>query len=138
MGRFDQRMVKLETILPKHIAASTLKTEPSIEEEYKRAPASPYVANGASTDPYYTDPHRDHPSSEPMPLRMMAEDEMEVEPGPPVPPGEPAIPINHTTLAGLLLEWPSVRELTKHHIEREGIRYISEYPISQESSTALF
>lgn len=137
MGRFDQRMVKLETILPKHIAASTLKTEPSIEEEYKRAPASPYVANGASTDPYYTDPHRDHPSSEPMPLRMMAEDEMEVEPGPPVPPGEPAIPINHTTLAGLLLEWPSVRELTKHHIEREGIRYISEYPISQEQNRGV-
>ena len=121
MGRFYQRMVKLETILPKHIAASTLKTEPSIEE-YKRAPASSCLANGASKNSYYTDPHREYQSSEPMPLRMMVEDEREVEPGPPIPPGEPAIPINHTTRAGLLLEWPSVRELTKHHIEREGIR----------------
>ncbi|GKU08132.1 unnamed protein product [Fusarium langsethiae] len=72
-----------------------------------------------------------------MPLRMKAKYEMEVEPGPPVPPGEPAIPINHTTLAGMLLEWPSVRELTKYHIERGGIRYISEYPISQEQNRGV-
>ncbi|KAM0221092.1 hypothetical protein ACHAPA_003443 [Fusarium lateritium] len=135
LGRFDQRLVKMELLLPKHIAASALKTETSVDDEYKRAPASPYVANGA--DPYYNDVHRDHPSSEPMPLRMMAEDEMEVEPGPPVPPGEPAIPINHTTLAGLLLDWPGVRDLTRHHIEREGIRYISEYPISQEQNRGV-
>ncbi|EXM32552.1 hypothetical protein FOTG_02874 [Fusarium oxysporum f. sp. vasinfectum 25433] len=137
LGRFDQRLIKMESLLPKHIATSTLKTKSSVEDEYKRAPASPYVANGASVDPYYNDAHRDHPSSEPMPLRMMAEDEMEVEPGPPVPPGEPAIPINHTTLAGLLLEWPSIRELTKHHVEREGVRYISEYPISQEQNRGV-
>ncbi|KAI1041745.1 hypothetical protein LB505_010259 [Fusarium chuoi] len=137
LGRFDQRLIKMESLLPKHLATSALKTESSVEDEYKRAPASPYVANGASVDPYYNDAHRDHPSSEPMPLRMMAEDEMEVEPGPPVPPGEPAIPINHTTLAGLLLEWPSIRELTKHHVEREGVRYISEYPISQEQNRGV-
>ncbi|KAI1009676.1 hypothetical protein LB504_003578 [Fusarium proliferatum] len=137
LGRFDQRLIKMESLLPKHLATSALKTESSVEDEYKRAPTSPYVANGASVDPYYNDAHRDHPSSEPMPLRMMAEDEMEVEPGPPVPPGEPAIPINHTTLAGLLLEWPSIRELTKHHVEREGVRYISEYPISQEQNRGV-
>ncbi|PNP54017.1 hypothetical protein FNYG_15648 [Fusarium nygamai] len=137
LGRFDQRLIKMESLLPKHLATSARKTESSVEDEYKRAPASPYVANGASVDPYYNDVHRDHPSSEPMPLRMMAEDEMEVEPGPPVPPGEPAIPINHTTLAGLLLEWPSIRELTKHHVEREGVRYISEYPISQEQNRGV-
>jgi hypothetical protein len=127
----------MESQLFELMATSALKTEPSVEDEYKRAPASPCVANGASVDPYYNDAHRDHPSSEPMPLRMMAEDEMEVEPGPPVPPGEPAIPINHTTLAGLLLEWPSIRELTKHHVEREGVRYISEYPISQEQNRGV-
>ncbi|KPA35556.1 hypothetical protein FLAG1_11735 [Fusarium langsethiae] len=95
LGRFDQRLIKMESLLPKHIATSTLKTESSVE------------------------------------------DKMEVEPGPPVPPGEPAIPINHTTLAGLLLEWPSIRELTKHHVEREGVRYISEYPISQEQNRGV-
>ncbi|KAJ0128354.1 hypothetical protein HZ326_28549 [Fusarium oxysporum f. sp. albedinis] len=137
LERFDQRLIKMESLLPKHIATSTLKTEPSVEDEYKRAPASPYVANGASVDQYYDDAHHDPPSTEPMPLRMMAEDDMEIEPGPPVPPGEPAIPINHTTLAGLLLEWPSIRELTKHHVEREGVRYISEYPISQEQNRGV-
>ncbi|KAL3584544.1 hypothetical protein FPOAC2_14324 [Fusarium poae] len=130
LGPFDQRLIKMESLLLEHIATSALEAETSVGDEYKRAPASPYVTNGA--DPYYNDGYRNHPSSEPMPLHMMAEDEMEVEPGPPVPPGEPAIPINHTTLAGLVLDWPGARDLTRHRIEREGIQYISEYPISQE------
>ncbi|EXL39362.1 hypothetical protein FOCG_18035 [Fusarium oxysporum f. sp. radicis-lycopersici 26381] len=137
LERFDQRLINVESLLPMHIATLRPKTEPSVEDEYKRAPASPYFVNGGSVDPYYNDAHRDHPSSEPMPLRMVAEDDMEVEPGPPVAPGEPAIPINHTTLAGLLLEWTSIRELTKHHVEREGVRYISEYPISQEQNRGV-
>ena len=70
----------------------------------------------------------------PLPLRMMAEDEIEAEPGPPVPPGEPAIPINHTTLAGLLLDWPDIRELTASLIENEGIKFVGEFPISQEQN----
>ncbi|KAI8725167.1 Zn(2)-C6 fungal-type domain-containing protein [Fusarium sp. LHS14.1] len=138
IGRFDQRLVKMESLLPKHAPTLQLKTEPATDDDFKRAPASPYVSNGASSENYYpNEPQRDHPSAEPIPLRMMPEDEMEVEPGPPVPPGEPAIPINHTTLAGLLLEWPSIRELTKHHLEQEGIRYISEYPISQEQNRGV-
>lgn len=135
-GRFDQRLVKMESLLPK-TASALMKSEHIAEDEYKRLPHSPYPTNGTHGDAYYHEPPRDHPSSEHAPLRMMAEDEMEAEPGPPVPPGEPAIPINHTTLAGLLLEWPSIRELTKHHLEREGIRYISEYPISQEQNRGV-
>ncbi|EGX96258.1 C6 finger domain protein, putative [Cordyceps militaris CM01] len=68
---------------------------------------------------------------------MLPEDELETEPGPPPPVGEPAIPINHTTLAGLLLDWPSIQEMTKHHTEREGITYVGEYPISQEQNRGL-
>ncbi|KAF7550985.1 hypothetical protein G7Z17_g5342 [Cylindrodendrum hubeiense] len=139
LGRFDQRLVKMESLLPKNSSPLQLKHEPAAEEEYKRPPPSPYITNGNSGgEPYYPNEQpRDHPSSDHMPLRMMAEDEMEVEPGPPVPPGEPAIPINHTTLAGLLLDWPSIRELTKHLLEREGIRFISEYPISQEQNRGV-
>ncbi|EXL39305.1 hypothetical protein FOCG_18076 [Fusarium oxysporum f. sp. radicis-lycopersici 26381] len=137
LGRFDQRLITMESLLPKHVATSALKTEPPVEDEYKRTPASPYVANSGSVHPYNDVAHSDPPSSDPMALHMIAEDEMEVEPGPPVPPGEPAIPINHTTLAGLLLQWPSIRELTKHHVEREGVRYISEYPISQEQNRGV-
>jgi hypothetical protein len=137
IGRFDQRLIKMETLMPKNVVALEMKTEPVVDEEYKRAPTSPYGANGTNEPYYANDAPRDHASSEHMPLRMMAEDEMEVEPGPPVPPGEPAIPINHTTLAGLLLEWPSIRELTKHLLEREGIRFISEFPISQEQNRGV-
>ncbi|KAF4455906.1 hypothetical protein F53441_1843 [Fusarium austroafricanum] len=47
LGQFDQRSIKMESLLPKHIATSTLKTGSSVEDEHKRAPALPYVANGA-------------------------------------------------------------------------------------------
>ncbi|KAF4961769.1 hypothetical protein FSARC_10107 [Fusarium sarcochroum] len=122
----------MESLWSKHIATTGLETIPTANNEFKRTPASPCTTIASSANAYYNEAHWDHKSSEP--LRMMAEDELKVELGPSVPPGEPAIPFNHTTLAGLLLEWPSVRELTKHHIERETIRYISEYPISQEQN----
>ncbi|KAF4469740.1 hypothetical protein FALBO_3361 [Fusarium albosuccineum] len=85
-------------------------------------------------DPYYHEPHPDRPSSKPIPPPMLVEDEVETEPGPPVPPGDSAIPINHTALAGLLLEWPSISELTERHVAKAGIRYVREYPISQEQN----
>jgi hypothetical protein len=102
--------------------------EPMQEEQMQREQMHPEPMNPESM-------HRDqmHPDQMPQ-MRMMMDDEMETEPGPPVPPGEPAIPINHTTLAGLLLEWPPIRELTKQHVEREGLRYVSEFPISQEQN----
>lgn len=136
---FNARLKDVESRSNNHVGAIELKSEPVVEEEYKRISESPYISNGttSATDSYYPTEIRQHSAPEHMPLRMMAEDEMEIEPGPPVPPGEPAIPINHTTLAGLLLEWPSIRELTKHHLEREGVRFISEYPISQEQARGV-
>lgn len=68
------------------------------------------------------------------PIQPMAEDELEAEPGPPVPPGEPAIPINHTTLAGLLLEWPAIRDLTQDHLVRHNIHFVNEFPIRVEQN----
>lgn len=161
VGRLDQRLNKMEALLPRSLSTPDVKPDPSsMDEEFNRSRGSPYVTNGESTNGFYRSepplpppqppqlmeqsqsqplpppPPMEQPQ-EPVPMRMIAEDEVEVEPGPPVPPGEPAIPINHTTMASLLLEWPSIRELTKHHVEREGIRYISEYPISQEQSRGL-
>lgn len=140
ISHFDRRMLKIETLLPKTLSPVQLKPEPAMEDEYKR-PTSPYPnGTAASIEPYYppNDAPRDHPStSDHHPSRLVEDDIGEVEPGPPVPPGEPAIPINHTTLASLLLEWPSIRELTRHHLEKEGVRYISEYPISQEQNRGV-
>lgn len=136
-GRMDERLTKMETTFARGGASIPVKPDPIMDEEMKARLRSPIVTNGSSSEPYYPpDPVRDvmQPSSEVAPLRMMAEDAVEAEPGPPVPPGEPAIPINHTTLAGLLLEWPSIRELTRHHLEREGIRFVGEFPIGQEQN----
>lgn len=133
--RMDERLTKMETIFAP--GGRPVVVKPDLDEETKARLRSPAVPNGGSADAYYpADPSRDvMPAlTEGAPLHMMAEDTMEAEPGPPVPPGEPAIPINHTTLAGLLLEWPSIRELTKHHLDREGIRFVGEYPIGQEQN----
>ncbi|ERS95930.1 hypothetical protein HMPREF1624_07464 [Sporothrix schenckii ATCC 58251] len=52
--------------------------------------------------------------------------------GPVVKPNESAIPSNHTTLAGLLLTWPSIRERVHHLLVEQGIQHLPEYPIRQE------
>ncbi|KAI6784471.1 uncharacterized protein J7T54_006516 [Emericellopsis cladophorae] len=134
---FENRLVKVETKVDTNFtqgaAPPLFKASSTNDEGIKTRPQSPSLPNGASG--YYP---QDYPSNGTMgpeqaaAMRMMAEDVGETEPGPPVPPGEPAIPINHTTLAGLLLEWPSIRDLTKVHVEREGIKYVSEYPIGLE------
>ncbi|KHO10734.1 glycoside hydrolase family 76 [Metarhizium robertsii ARSEF 23] len=67
----------------------------------------------------------------------MAEDRLEEEPGHPVPPGEPAIPINHTTPAGFLLAWPSIYRIVGPHLRAKGIKHITEYPISHEQNQCI-
>ncbi|CAK7211799.1 hypothetical protein SBRCBS47491_001242 [Sporothrix bragantina] len=52
--------------------------------------------------------------------------------GPGVKPDESAIPSNHTTLAGLLLTWPTIRERVQHLLQEQGIKNELEYPIRQE------
>lgn len=137
IGRMDQRMTKMETNFS-GMSAMQAKSELG-DPHFKDASGAPFQCNAAPPDQYDpNDAPRDHITRpEPTPMQMMAEDELEAEPGPPVPPGKPAIPINHTTLNSLLLEWPSIRELTKHHVEREGIQHINEFPISQEQNRGL-
>lgn len=70
-------------------------------------------------------------------LRQGEYDNIEAEPGPMVPPGRPAIPPNHTTLASLLLKWPSIDNMVHHILLDEGIRYVEEYPIRQEQQRGV-
>lgn len=129
----NERMTRLETVFTQNGGASLVRPDPATQG-IKTQPASPLLTNGGAMGQYFAPdaPHDLGVPQDQAPLMRMMEDDPEAEPGPPVPPGEPAIPMNHTTLAGLLLEWPSIRELTKHLVEREGIRYVSEYPIAQE------
>ncbi|KAK3378604.1 hypothetical protein B0H63DRAFT_252269 [Podospora didyma] len=65
------------------------------------------------------------------------EDETEAEPGPRVKPGVPAIPVNHTTLAALLLKWRSIENLVRHHLDAENVKFVDEFPIRQEEKRGL-
>lgn len=153
-GHMDDRLTKMEAVFSRTPNFLQLKPDPSQDAELKPMsmpiPDSPRPPDEqlVSRSPM-DDISRDHPvlSTELLPaesaptrpaaITFMAEDEIETEPGPPVPPGEPAIPINHTTLARLLLEWEPIRDLTRHHLEREGVKFISEYPISQEQNRGI-
>ncbi|UKZ72974.1 hypothetical protein TrVFT333_000611 [Trichoderma virens FT-333] len=153
-GHMDDRLTKMEVVFSRTSSLFQPKRDPSHDPELKPMsipiPSSPhppdeYMANRSPVDEISRDqpvlstetvPAESVPT-EPVATTFMAEDEIEAEPGPPVPPGEPAIPINHTTLAGLLLDWDPIRELTRNHLEREGIKFVSEYPISIEQNRGI-
>ncbi|KHN96932.1 C6 zinc finger domain-containing protein [Metarhizium album ARSEF 1941] len=141
VGRMDNRMTKLEASIGGHANGNFVKMDSVTEEEQlKTLPRSPFEEEPESAHQFYNSgPCRGDLDArvERAPLELMAEDELEAEPGPVVPPGEPAIPINHTTLAGLLLEWPCISDIVKPHLEAEGIRHIKEYPMSHEQSRGI-
>jgi hypothetical protein len=140
-GRMPPVPVKPEPIIEDDhkVHGSPQTNSNTTSEHYSVSEASRDVAASTETAPSETTLHPGHGPehyhhNESSQLQVVAEDEVERDPGPPVPPGEPAIPINHTTLAGLLLEWASIKELTSKHLLKEGVRFISEYPISIEQS----
>ncbi|PHH76672.1 hypothetical protein CDD82_3889 [Ophiocordyceps australis] len=134
--RMSGRIVTLETSFSKFSGCSPTKPGSLPDEEMKNARNHSVAVSNASDDHFLDDDDAPQDVSHlgRLPLHLMADDEMEAEPGPPVPPGEHAIPINHTTLAGLLLEWPPIKELTKHHVESAGIRHVGEFPIGPEQN----
>ncbi|KAK8145308.1 hypothetical protein G3M48_004636 [Beauveria asiatica] len=131
--RMDERLTNIESALE---ADANLKLDPvargnpTTDDQHKTGGTSftqEKVTKSSSQDPVAAGPDQ----------TIWPEDEVETKPGPPPPLSEPAIPMNHTTPAGLLLNWPSIQELTKHHLEREGVGYVGEYPISQEQNRGL-
>lgn len=140
LHRLESRINKVETMVTNgSIGNSHYKTDPASQEDFDTPNHSTFGREiKADSQLYEEDTSQDylksHSESLPQP---MAEDEPEAEPGPPVPPGEPAIPINHTTLAGLLLNWPCIRDMVKPHLETGGIRHVQEYPISHEQHRGI-
>ncbi|KFA74515.1 hypothetical protein S40288_07421 [Stachybotrys chartarum IBT 40288] len=136
LGEFNHRLSKIESSLPRDGRGPLMKPEPAAEE-LKSVRSTSYLANNVPrNDSFY---HDEVNGTGTLPIEPVAihEDETETNPGPVVLPGVPAIPINHTTVAGLLLEWPSIRDLTRHHLEKERVSYISEYPIADEQKRGL-
>ncbi|KAJ6436396.1 C6 finger domain-containingprotein [Purpureocillium lavendulum] len=130
----DERLRNFEKSGPKISGGSDMKQDPVPDKEVKandqRLPllgrrGIHYSQVHVPRDQLVTTTNR-------LPFRMAAEDDMEPQLGPPAPLGEPGIPKNHTTLAGLLLYWEPIQRLTGHHVERVGIRHVSEFPFVQE------
>lgn len=62
------------------------------------------------------------------------EEETEEPPGEPIRPQEAPFPHDHTTPAGRLLKWPSIRDLVRPLLVKEGIEWIDNYPQRREES----
>ncbi|KAJ4306069.1 hypothetical protein N0V88_000865 [Collariella sp. IMI 366227] len=68
--------------------------------------------------------------------RNMEEETDAEPPGPVVPPGEPSIPVNHTTLAARLLEWDPIAVLIQDILETEDVN-VGQFPIREEERRGL-
>lgn len=64
-------------------------------------------------------------------------DDPEDNPGAPIIPGKPSIPINHTTLASYILEWDAVNKLIKNHLVKQHIKHVQYFPIQQEEERGI-
>lgn len=147
-GRFDRRIRRLENALQKAAPNLDLDAEPMQEDDDADRPTSAGSVDGYSSSPgdvttspeFVADPEAPPigaNEARKIARQLVDDDEMEGEPGPPVHPGAPTIPLNHTTLAAFLLRWTSVRNLVRHHLERENVKYIEEFPIRQEEQRGL-
>ncbi|KAI0845980.1 hypothetical protein F5Y00DRAFT_254929 [Daldinia vernicosa] len=140
----NQRVANLETKIMQLNPGTDLKVE-SIEEEERAE-----FHNSPSPTPSKAQPEETLSSPggtvvEPsltieeaqLTLQATEDDDMEANPGPVVTPGKPAMPPNHTTLAGLLLKWPSIKRMVHHLMEAEKISHPDEYPIRQEQQRGI-
>lgn len=135
VGMMNDRITRLESSFTRFSGSGPVKFDVLSDDEIKAMSRHSSITDGGLDNRYHShDVARDQMRAERHAMHIAVDDEIEAEPGPPVPPGEPAIPINHTTLAGLLLEWPPIREITKHHVERAGIYHVGEFPISPEQN----
>lgn len=137
MTQLDGTVARLESNVGSRPNDDCIKMDCVADEEPNAPPRSSFDGEDESTPQYYNDgsPHDlldDFAKS--AGVSVMAEDQLEEEPGHPVPPGEPAIPINHTTPAGFLLAWPSIYRIVGPHLRAKGIKHITEYPISHEQN----
>ncbi|KAK6074342.1 hypothetical protein SCUP515_06477 [Seiridium cupressi] len=133
--RLDQRMSRIEHNIRPADQSSDMKLE-SVEgdhQDYDVLPAGDHKETGnehPSSPRDSDDPDKVKTAHEI--IRQMDNDEIEIDPGPPVNPGQPSLPANHTTLAALLLKWPSIDHLVCDLLRDQGIQHISEFPVSQE------
>ncbi|KAI6090560.1 hypothetical protein F4821DRAFT_267840 [Hypoxylon rubiginosum] len=137
-----QKMANLESKVKQINSGNDMKVE-SIEDEHHSFDGSPEPMNKAQGDEALSSPGGTvvEPSltmdEAHATLQEANDDDMEANPGPLVTPGRPAMPLNHTTLAGLLLKWPSIERMAHHLMEAEKIYHPDEYPVRQEQARGM-
>ncbi|KAI1631689.1 hypothetical protein F4809DRAFT_646143 [Biscogniauxia mediterranea] len=143
MRKMDHRLTSVEASLRQMNPATTNMKVESIEQDdppnFRSSPVPTKAPDETSSSPGGTvivEPSLTVDEAQAT-LREVDDDLMEDQPGPPVKPGKPAMPINHTTLAGLLLTWPSIKEMVQHLLEAEKIHYVEEFPIRQEQQRGM-
>ena len=123
MRRMGDRIERIEKALLQLNPQLDLKSEAASDED------KPLSLQDHQMDapPDSTSPDPAYPS-----MYDMADEEVEKEPGPPVSPGQPSIPTNHTTGAGYLLSWPCINDMLHDSLRKEGIGFLPEFPIQFE------
>ncbi|KAL1840440.1 hypothetical protein VTJ49DRAFT_478 [Mycothermus thermophilus] len=146
---FDQRMARLERAMARQgiqLDPPGPSAEPAFSEDAGR-PASAGSGAPAAEDTEMLSPGGEAAvaqappppveTAEPRAPASDLEEDAEVEPGPLVKPGVPSIPHNHTTLAAFLLKWRPISVLVRGILEAENVRYVDEFPISQEEKRGV-
>lgn len=138
---FSHRLSEVEKILAVN---KLVKDEP--EETKIRSPAPPPASIpsvGSDSQRYNIDESPLSPNLSQQQVQEMAAETAgpapvveEEEDGPPVPPGQPSIPVNHTTGAARLLLVRPISALAKGVIEDQKIKN-EKYPMLQEEKRGL-
>lgn len=131
----DRRLQALEDGAPRPKAVK-------LEKDASASSMSPPAKSPPSPEPAYHHlrPEPMHDEPEPMAVGetslaegdMMETAEEERPPGAAVNPGQPSIPINHTSPVNLLLTWPAIKEMTQKTLVAEGIKYPENFPLARE------
>ncbi|KAH8194096.1 hypothetical protein TruAng_011736 [Truncatella angustata] len=138
----SQRMTRLEETMRLSDQSAGLKIESvenglvehhSLDNAAPREPIDEHPSSPRSND----DPEKNGVRLAYDTVREMDNDEIEDNPGPPINPGQPSLPANHTTLAALLLKWPSIEHLVSDLLQEQRIHHIDEFPISQEQQRGV-
>ena len=139
---FNQRISNLEHALKR--VAPSVEIQPDLMQEDDDHPGSPESPAPIPEETYSSSPGETMAVTqapigtlEARNITRNMEDETEAEPGPHVRPGIPAIPLNHTTLAALLLKWRSVESLVRRYLDAENVKFVDEFPIRQEERRGL-
>jgi hypothetical protein len=110
---------------PDNAAASHQTPQPIVQHD------TPQTVYTPADDAHMT--HDDHLDAQ---MEDEDEDDAMEPPVPNVRPGETSIPHHHTTSAGHLLAWPSIKKLTQHFLDRENI-HSGDFPLRIEERRGI-